>query len=297
MDTQTALAGASRSVNRAILSVVAGIFCLCVSDVFAKALMAHYTAVEVVFLRNIVAMPLVALLLYSTGRRALFASQHLGLHALRGLFSIGAAFCFFSSLNHLPLAEATSLAFAAPIFVTALSVPLLGEHVGWRRWVAVLVGFAGILIIVRPGAAAFQPASLYPVAAALFYALFMISARKIRGGESMWTVMFFITLFPLLYSAPLSTGVWETFEPSHAMTILGIALAGTVGITLISLGFRLAPAAIVAPFDYTALVWASLFGWLFWSELPDAWTYAGSAIIVASGIAIILRENKVRSGG
>lgn len=297
MDTQTALAGTSRSVNRAILLVIAGIFCLCISDVFAKVLMAHYTAIEVVFLRNIVAMPLVALLLMTTGRRAAFRSQQFGLHALRGLFSIGAAFCFFSSLNHLPLAEATSLAFAAPIFVTALSVPLLGEHVGWRRWMAVLVGFAGILIIVRPGAAAFQPASLYPVAAAVFYALFMISARKIRASESMWTVTFYVTLFPLIYGASLSTGVWEAFAPAHIAPILGIALVGTVGITMISLGFRLAPAAIVAPFDYTALVWASLFGWLFWSELPDAWTYAGSAVIIASGIAIILRENKVRAGG
>jgi drug/metabolite transporter (DMT)-like permease len=297
MDTQTAVAGVGQSVNRAILCVVAGIFCLCVSDVFAKALMAHYSAIEVVFLRNIVAMPLVALILIATGRRAAFRSQHLGLHALRGLLSIGAAFCFFSSLLYLPLAEATSLAFAAPIFVTALSVPLLGEHVGWRRWAAVLVGFAGILIIVRPGAAAFQPASLFPVAAALFYALFMITARRIRGAESMWTVMFFITLFPLIYSAPLSTGAWQAYEPSHTPIIVGIALTGTVGVTLISLGFRLAPAAIVAPFDYTALVWASLFGWLFWSELPDAWTYAGSAIIIASGIAIILRENKVRAGG
>lgn len=292
MDASSARAGTSRSVNRAILSVVVGIFCLCISDVFAKSLTGHYPPMQVIFLRNILATPLVLMILIATGRLGVLRTPHLGLHALRGLFSVGAAFAFFASLNHLPLAEATALGFAAPIFVTALSVPLLGEHVGWRRWLAVIVGFLGILIVVRPGAATFQPASLYPVAAAVFYALFMISARMMRRPESMWTVMFFITFFPLIYSTPLALSGWQPFQFAHTGLAIGIAACGTIGITLISLGFQQAPPAVVAPFDYTALVWASLFGFLIWGELPDAWTYAGSAVIVASGIFIILREGR-----
>ena len=297
MDASPSLARTGRPVNRAILLVVVGVFSLCVSDVFAKALTEHYSPMQIVFLRNIVAVPLVLAILLATGRGHAVGTRSLRLHAFRGLFSIGAAFFFFSSLLYLQLAEATALAFAAPIFVTALSVPLLGEHVGWRRWLAVLVGFLGILLIVRPGATTFQPAALFPVAGALCYAFFMISARKMGGSEGMWTVMFYICLFPLLYSAPFAFALWHPFTFAHAPLVVGIAVCATLGVTLITLGFQAAPPAVVAPFDYTALIWGSLFGWLFWGEVPDSWTYAGAAVIVASGIYIVFRERRADKAG
>jgi drug/metabolite transporter (DMT)-like permease len=171
-------------------------------------------------------------------------------------------------------------------------VPILGEHVGWRRWSAVIVGFLGVVIIVRPGAAAFEPASLFAVAAALLYAGGMISVRWLDRSESVWTMMLYAVLFPALFSGLVVVPQWQMPDLAHLPIFLVMALFGTLGITLTSHAFRLAPAAVVAPFDYTALVWASGLGWLLWSEIPDAWTYAGAAIVIASGIYIVIRETR-----
>lgn len=294
MSTIARTAAEARSNGRAIATICLGMFCLVLNDALAKWLTDHYSPLQIVFLRSLIAVPMIAAIGLMLGGRASLRTSHLRIHAVRGLLAIGAAYTFFQGLKILPLAEATSLAFAAPIFVTALSVPLLRERVGWRRWLAVLVGFVGVLVIVRPGAAAFQPASLLIVAAALFYALFMISARWIRLEENVWTMMFYVALFPLLYSALVVPLIWAPVVLDHMPYVAAMAVVGTVGVTLIGQAFRLSPAAVVAPFDYTALIWASLFGWLIWGELPDIWTYAGAAVIVTSGIYIIIRETRAK---
>jgi drug/metabolite transporter (DMT)-like permease len=285
-------AAEARADGRAILTICVGIFCLVVNDAMAKWLTAHYGPLQIIFLRNLLALPMIAAILLAVGGTAALRTTHLRVHAWRGLLMVAAAYCFFRGLEVLPLAEATSLVFAAPIFITALSVPLLGETVGWRRWAAVVVGFAGVLIIVQPGAAAFQPASLFVVATAALYALFMIGARWIRREENVWTMMFYVALFPLLFCGLLVAFRWQPMALAHLPHFLGMAVFGTLGVTLIGHAFRLAPAAIVAPFDYTALLWASLLGWLVWGEVPGMWTYAGAAVIIASGIYIVLRETR-----
>ena len=267
-----------------------GILFLVVNDAFAKWLTAHYHPVQIVFLRNLVALPMVVAVALAVSGSTAVRTRHLRLHAARGLLLVGGSVCFFMGLMYLPLAEATSLIFAAPIFITALSVPLLGEEVGWRRWTAVAVGFVGVLIIVRPGFAAFQPASLFVLATAMFYALIMLSARRISPSEGIWTLMVYLVLFPLLFSALAQPAVWRPVEIGHTPALVALAVCGTLGLGLISQAFRMAPAAVVAPFDYTALLWATLLGWVVWSELPDQWTYAGAAVIIASGVYIILRE-------
>lgn len=292
MTSLSKIADEADAPGQAIITICIGIFSLVLSDVLAKWLTAHYAPLQIILVRNLLALPMIVAAVYVVGRGQALRTRHLWVHALRGIFWIGAAYTFFSGLKILPLAEATCLVFAAPLFITALSVPLLGEQVGWRRWVAVIAGFVGVLIIVRPGDEAFQPASLFVVATAIFYALFMISARWINRDENMWTMMLYLVLFGILYSAPVIVLQWETVQISHVPSFLGMAVLGTFGITLISHAFRLAPAAIVAPFDYTALVWASLFGWLVWGEIPGAWTYAGAAVIIASGIYIVVRETR-----
>ncbi|MGH6914499.1 MAG: DMT family transporter [Geminicoccales bacterium] len=287
--------GPARAGWQAILAICLGVVCLVVNDALAKWLTAHYGPLQIVFVRNLLAMPMIAAIVLSIGGRAALRSRHLWIHALRALLLVGGSYTFFLGLRALPLAEATSLIFAAPIFITALSVPLLREHVGWRRWAAVAAGFAGVLVIVRPGAAAFQPASVLVVATAVFYALVMISARWIDRGEDVWTMMFYVVLFPMLFSGLIVFTAWQTPQLPHLPFFLGMAVFGTLGMTLISQAFRLAPAAIVAPFDYTALIWASLLGWLVWGEIPGVWTYAGAAVIIASGIYIVVRET--RNGG
>lgn len=283
---------AAGTAGQGIAVMCLGVFCLTINDVLAKWLTAHYGVLQIVFMRNLLALPMIAAIVVAIGGRRALGTRHLRIHAWRGLLSVGAAYAFFSGLAVLPLAEATSLIFAAPIFITALSVPLLGEKVGWRRWAAVIVGFVGVVIIVRPGAATFQPASLYVVATALFYAILMISARWIDRAESVWTMMFHVVLFPTIFSGLMVPFDWQTPEPAHLLFWLGMAVFGTLGITLIGHAFRLGQAAVVAPFDYTALVWASLFGFLFFAEVPATWTYLGAAVIIASGIYIVFRETR-----
>ncbi len=282
--------GAAQSDGLAIAVMCIGIFCLVLNDAMAKWLTVHYAPIQIIFMRNLLALPMVAAAAVWIGGPAALTTRQLRIHALRGLLLVGAGYCFFLGLKFLPLAEATSLIFAAPIFITALSVPLLREHVGWRRWAAVAAGFAGVLIIVRPGAAAFQPASLLVVATAALYALIMISARWIDRGESVWTMMVYVVLFPLLFSGLVVAAEWRAPQTDHLPLLVGMAIFGTLGMTLITQAFRMGPAAIVAPFDYTALIWASVLGWLVWGEIPGIWTYAGAAVIIASGIYIVLRE-------
>lgn len=277
-------------ITRGILTICAGVAFLVLNDAIAKLLTERYDPIQIIFLRNLIAVPMIALVvLFLRGPQAL-RTRHPGLHAVRGLLMLLGAYLYFTSLSFMPLAEATALIFSAPIFITALSVPLLGEAVGWRRWGAVILGFIGVLIVVQPGGSAFQPASLLPVGVAFLYALFMISARWIGPGEGMWTMMLYVVLFPMIYAAPFALWLWAPVRPEDLWLFVTIAVCGSLGITLIGQAFRLAPAAVVAPFDYTSMVWATALGWLIWGDVPVFWTILGALVIVASGIIIVLRE-------
>ncbi|UIJ70844.1 DMT family transporter [Aurantimonas sp. HBX-1] len=288
---------ATLELRRASLAGMAmmcvGVACLSVNDALAKALTATYSPLQILFLRNLVALPFAVLIAVRMGGTAALRSHRPVTHLMRGLLWISAAFLFFSSLKYLALAEATALVFVAPLFITAISALFLREHVGWRRWLALLAGFTGVLIAVRPGAAAFQPASLLPVGTALFYALLMISARWVDRRESVWTLLLYLTGAGALLSSLVVPFVWVPVQPADYWLFAAIALFGTAGMTLMTQAFRLAPAVVVAPLDYTALVCATVIGWLFWNELPDAPVFVGAAVIVASGVFTIWRENRV----
>lgn len=282
--------GSAASNRQAIAIMCIGIFLLVVNDVMAKWLTDYYDPLQIIFVRSVLVLPIVTAVLWFRNGHAAFSTNHWRLHIIRGVLIVCAAYTFFSSLKVLPLAEATCLVFAAPLFITALSVVMFGEKVGWRRWAAICAGFAGVLVVVRPGAAVFQMASLLPVATALFYALLMLSTRLIDRSENIWTMMFYLVSLPILFCGPIVIFFWTPIDPAHLPHFFGTAICSALGGTLISHAFRLAPAAIVAPFDYSALIWASLFGWLFWAEIPGPWIYAGAAIIIASGIYIVYRE-------
>jgi len=282
----------ARDTPLAILTICAGVAFLVANDAVAKLLTDRYAPIQIIFLRNLIAVPIIATVIVTVFGTAALRTRHLRLHALRGMLMVVAAALYFTALIHMPLAEATALVFSAPIFITALSVPLLGERVGWRRWAAVLLGFVGVLVIVRPGSAAFQLAALLPVGTAVGYALFMITARWIDRREGLWTMMLFAMLFPMIYAAAPAVAVWAPVQPGDILLFVAIAVCGSLGLALIGQAFRMAPAAIVAPFDYTALIWATGLGWVIWGDVPTAWTLGGAAIIVASGVIIILREGR-----
>ncbi|GAB4356617.1 MAG: DMT family transporter [Oricola sp.] len=292
---QTAKADARRQALTGIALMCAGVACLCVNDAIAKTLTAGYQPLQILFIRNLVALPIAALIAWKAGGVAALRSHRPAMHLVRGAIWVGAATLFFTGLSRLGLAEATVLVFAAPVFITALSALVLKETVGWRRWAAVLAGFAGVLIVVRPGSATFQPASLFPVATAFLYAWLMISARWVDSRESVWTVMLYLTAAGGLLSAFAAPFAWTPVRAGDLWLFAGIALFGTAGITMMTQAFRFAPAAVVAPLDYTALIWATLMGWLFWDEIPDLLTYAGAAVIIASGVFIVWRESRANA--
>lgn len=282
----------STPVASGMLLMCVGVACLSMNDAFAKLLAPDYSPLQILFLRNLIALPFaVSIAIRMGGKGALYSHRPVA-HLLRGVIWICAAFLFFSSLRYLGLAEATALVFVAPLFITAISALFLREPVGWRRWMAVLVGFSGVLIAVRPGAATFQPASLLPIATALFYALLMVSARWVDQRESVWTLMLYLTGAGTLLCAVLVPFVWAPVLAADLWLFAAIALFGTAGMTLITQAFRLAPAVVVAPLDYTALVWATVAGWLVWNELPDLPIFFGATIIIASGVFVIWRENR-----
>lgn len=279
----------ARETPLAIATICAGVAFLVANDAIAKLLTDRYAPIQIVFLRNLIAVPIIMAVIVIVFGSVSLKTRHPGLHAMRGALMVTGAWLYFTALIHMPLAEATALVFSAPIFITALSVPLLGEHVGWRRWSAVLLGFIGVLVIVRPGSAAFQLAALLPVGTAMCYAIFMISARWIDRTERLCTMMLFAMLFPMIYAAPFALASWTPVETGDIASFVALAVFGSLGLALIGEAFRMAPAAIVAPFDYTALIWATGLGWLIWGDVPLLWTVLGAAIIVASGIIIILR--------
>lgn len=273
-----------------ITVMLVGVATLCVSDALAKTLTEHYAPIQIMFLRNLIALPFAVALAWRMGGAEVLRSRTPWAHLLRGFLWIGATVLFFTSIRYLGLAEATALIFVSPLFITAISAMFFKEHVGWRRWSAVLVGFAGVLVIVRPGTSAFEMVMLLPVATAFVYALLMLSARFVDSEESVWTLLLYLTGAGALLSAGLAPFFWQTVRLEDLPLFAGIAVFGTAGATLITQAFRLAPAAVVAPLDYTALVWATGLGWLFWSEVPDTVTFVGAAIIISSGIFTILRE-------
>jgi drug/metabolite transporter (DMT)-like permease len=275
-----------------IVMMCAGVACLSANDAFAKLLVADYSPLQILFLRNVIALPFAILLTVKMGGLGALRSRRPSAHLLRGFLWIVATFMFFTSFIYLELAEATALIFVAPLFITALSAVLLHEYVGRRRWLAVLAGFIGVLIVIRPGTAAFQLVSLLPVTTAFIYALLMLSARWVDPGESVWTMLLYLTGASALLSAFVVPFVWQPVRPDDLWLFTAVALFGTAGMTMMTQAFRLAPAAIVAPLDYSALVWATAFGWLIWNEVPDGPAFLGAAVIIGSGLYVIWRDHK-----
>jgi drug/metabolite transporter (DMT)-like permease len=269
-----------------------GVLFLALGDAVSKWLGEVHSPLEIVFFRTLVALPLIAVLAHFGGGLRTLGTLRPGVHLLRGLIYTGTMVFFVLGLTLLPLAEATAIAFVAPLFVTLLSVPLLGERIARPVMAASLLGFIGVVIVVRPGGDAFNAGALYLVAAAVCYALTMITARRYGGRENFWALVFYIALVPMLLTAVTLPWVWQTPEPWHWLGFLAAGVFGVGATGFITLAFRYAPAAIAAPFDYTALLWAVLLGWWFWDELPDLWVLAGSVLIISSGLAIAYYDRR-----
>lgn len=279
-----------------IACVLAGLLGMSVMDACAKLLGEGYAISQIILIRNGVGVLMIlAFVLFSGNLPGRLRAERPGLLALRTAFSLVAAFLFFTSLRYLPLADAFAIAFTAPLFITALSVPVLGEQVGIRRWVAVTVGFIGVLVVIQPGTSSFRVEALLPLGAALAYALTMLVSRKMTRDMTTASIMFWSSLGAALVTLTMMPSQWQTPTAPDLAIFLFMGVIGTFGMILITQAYRFAPAAVIAPFDYSALLWAILLGWFIWGDLPGPNVWFGAAILIASGLYILHRETRKRS--
>ena len=280
---------------KGIALVLASTIFLGASDVTAKYLSATLPSIEIAWIRFLVfALIMTPAMLPGSPLFALQTNRR-GLHLLRGAALLGSSLFFISGLRFLPIAEASATGFVAPLFVTALSIVFLGEKVGLRRWIATAVGLVGVLIILRPGTGAFQPAAFFPLVSALAWACTLIMTRMMSGTERAITTMTYSSIAGLLILSALVPFVWVT--PSWHDILFGIfiGVASTAGQWIVVLAFRYADASVLAPFSYLQLVWVSFLGFLIFGEVPDVYTVTGAAFIVASGLYTAHRERVRRS--
>lgn len=213
-----------------------------------------------------------------------------GMHVLRAMLLIGATFFFFLALTYLPIADALAIFFVQPLVVTALSPLVLGEKVGPRRWMAVFVGFIGTLIIIRPGLQAINPGAILALGAGTSLALYMLLTRRISGRTSAIVTTFHTSLIGGLIATVLAAFVWQAPTAAQWGLFVLLALIGTVGHFLIVKAYDHADASLLAPLAYTEMVMATLAGWWFFGDFPDAWTFVGVGILIACAIYISVRE-------
>lgn len=250
-----------------------------------------YPTVQLVFFRSLFALIPVLLLMHAQGGWSLIKTTRPRQHFYRCLAGLIAMVCYFKAYSLLGMADAVAIGFSAPLFMTLLSIPLLGEVVGKHRWAALLVGFSGVLIMVRPGSELFQPAALIGLAGALCYALAMIAIRGMSRQEHSLTIVFYYSLFgavvtglaiPFVFVMPLG---WL-----DGLLMVGLGVLGGVGQFFLTQAFRLAPVAAVAPFDFTAMIWAIVLGLILFSEWPSTGVVIGAVVVGASGWYIAHRE-------
>ena len=227
--------------------------------------------------------------------RPLLATRRPGMQVVRAVFLVVSTGLFYLAIHILPLTDASAILYLAPLLITALSMPLLGERVGVWQWVAVAVGFAGALIVIRPGTDLLQPTLVIPFAAALVFAFVQISSRSLGRTDPPMTTFVYTTIVAALLASAAVPFFWITPTVEGWVTMAAIGLLSGGGQFAMIKAFAWAPAAVVAPFNYTGLVWAALFGFLVFSEVPDVWTVLGAALIIASGLYIFHREHALRA--
>lgn len=272
--------------------MLATVFLFTVMNTMIKELSAGYPVNQIVFFRSAFALiPVgIAVAMNPAGLDDL-RTRRPWAHLWRGMFGATAMFLSFLSFALLPLGEAVALNFAAPLFLTALSVPLLAEKVGVHRWSAVGVGFVGVLVMVRPGADVLNLGALVALTAAFFQALAMIMLRQLGRSESPNATVTYFTLLTTIVCGVTLPFAWRTPDNWHDLSLLvGTGLFGGMAQLLLTRAYVAAPASVIAPFNYTSILWAALFGWMLWGEVPTAHVVAGAMVVAASGLYILYRE-------
>jgi drug/metabolite transporter (DMT)-like permease len=265
-----------------------------IQDTISKHLSAGYPAVEVAWFRYVSGFLVILAALPWLGGRTAFVSRRPGLQLLRGAMLYSSTVLFVAAIYYIPLPTATAIGFISPLFLTALSIPFLGEKVGPRRWAAIVVGFAGVLIVVRPGFGTFQWALLIPIVMAALYAVYQVATRLIRDDDRPITSLLWPTVVGCVLGFLPVPFVWVSPGFWDGMLMVMLGLCGSASHLCLVLAFARAPATTLAPFAYTQLIWVTILSYVFFGEIPDLPTLLGAAVIVASGLYVFYRERRVK---
>ncbi len=262
-------------------------------DAFLKLFSQHYPALQVSALRGAASIPFVLLPLLLTGRLHTIKPVRWRMHLLRGVLAIAMLATFVYSVRHLPLADVYSVFLAAPLLVTALAVPLLGERVDAPRWIAISVGLLGVVILLKPSGTGFGTlAAIAALVAALCYALVVLTVRTLTKTDTTASMVFWFMLMLAVFAGALAAPDWVPLRREHWPWLGAIGVLGALGQHFITEAFRNAPASTVAPFEYTALLWAVAIDWLVWQHAPSMRMFVGGAIIIACGLFLIFLEHR-----
>lgn len=288
VDVRRTAAAGRDEVTVGVVSMALGVAAFSVHDMVGKLVVERYPVAQMLALRAGMALLFLLPVARRLGGIPRLHRGNAGGHAVRLVSMLGAIFLFFSALQRMPLAQGTAIFFGAPFVMTALSVPLLRERVPRAGWAAVVVGFAGVLVVVKPSADV-EPAALLALAASLLYPVCMVMTRRMSSTETVFALLFWMIVGQFVFAALALPFVWEPVRPAHWLLIAALAALNLMGNAGITHAFHRAPVAVLAPFEYTALVWSALLGFAVWGDLPSARVWVGAAIIAAAGLFAALR--------
>lgn len=278
---------------RGLLLMALAFFLFAAADTQAKFLTGWFHPMQIVWTRQLGLLTGVLVLLILKGP-SILKTRHPGLQMLRGMLAVISATAFIYALRYVPLADAVAVTFVAPFMVTIMGALLLGEKVGLRRWSAVTIGFIGTLIVIRPGLGVVHPAVFLVLAAATAFALRQILSRVLAASDRTATTVTYTSIASvLLLSAPLPF-FWKAPEAGWELALLvGMAVCAALGELLVIRALEITQAIVLAPVHYSLIIWGTFYGRLVFDQLPDRWTWLGAAIIVATGLYIMVREWKL----
>lgn len=279
-------------ILRGALIAVAAFGIYSTHDVVVKLLGHHYTSFQIIFFSGLLSFPVVSVLLLSDKTDGNLVPRHPWWSLARSLTGVATGAMGFYAFSVLPMAQVYAMLFATPLVITVLAIPMLGERVGLHRGIAVIVGLLGVLIVLRPGAEPLSLGHLAGLGAAVMGALSAIIIRKIGKAERSVVLMMYPMLVSVVAMGLVMPFVYRPMPVEHLALNGVVAVLGMCGAFLLILSYRAAPAVIVAPMQYSQILWAVFYGWLLFSEEIDRWTAIGAGVIIASGIYIVLREGR-----
>lgn len=286
----------SASPGRGILYSLLGGLLLTANDAVLKWLTGDYPVGQLLFFRGLFVLLLITLFVWRLGSMETIRINSFRDQIQRAGFAFTSGFLFITGITYLPLADAIAITFAGPLFITILAAPMLGESVGWRRWTAVVVGFFGVLVMLRPTTEALQLAALLPLGASLAGALRDITTRRISANETSLSILLFSTLAVIVFGLGTLPFGWAplTLRDLGLMGLSGLFVGGAHYFLIER--FRWAEASLLAPFKYLTMIWAVIFGFLIFGDLPDSWTLSGAGFLIVCGVYIAHRETVTAKG-